>query len=156
MKKHVLFVMVALLVASFSVMAQGPRECKGPEGEKPGKHMMLTPQQRLDQLAKHVELTEAEKAKVLELFIKQDEKREAIKAEFKKLKEKAQAERKAADEDLKKIIGTEKYIQLQAERIEHLQKMNQKMMKKRMQHQSPGQGPHQCPGQMPASECKNK
>jgi hypothetical protein len=153
MKKYVVFAIVTLFVASISVMAQGPREGRGPQGEKPGKHMMLTPQQRLDQLAKHVELTDAEKARVLELFVKQDEKRDAIQKEFKKLKEKGEAERKAAEEDLKKIIGSEKYIQLQAERIEHLKKMNQKMMKhKMMQRRFHGEGP----GRMPEPEAENK
>lgn len=98
---------------------------------------MLTPEARADRMAKHLELTDAQKAKVLELFKEEDAKMKAMREEVKANREKGEklsdaqrekfaAERKAHEEELSKIVGAEKYAKLQAERQVQMQKIKEK------------------------------
>lgn len=135
MKKYVMLTVFALVMAGLT-MAQGPGNHRGPQrGQGPccnevkkEQKVEMTPQAQVDRLAKHVELTDAQKADLLKHFEKQALKREAMKEEHRKLQEKAKAEQQAAQDEVEKILGPEKFKKLQADRIEHLQKMNKKLM----------------------------
>ena len=78
-------------------------------------------------MAKQLNLTDAEKAKVKALFESQDANRQKKQAEMKKTREemkaKFEAERKSQDAELQKIIGAEKFQKFQATRAERFEKM---------------------------------
>ena len=87
-------------------------------------------QNRAEKMAKALQLTDAEKAKVQDLFEKQRAKMVQHLAVVKKVKEeqKAQfaAERTSMNADLEKIIGTEKYQKLENKRSEVKENMKER------------------------------
>ena len=87
-------------------------------------------QNRAEKMAKALQLTDAEKAKVQDLFEKQRAKLEQHLAVVKKVKEeqKAQfaAERTSMNADLEKIVGTEKYQKLENKRSEVKENMKER------------------------------
>ena len=87
-------------------------------------------QNRAEKMSKALGLTDAEKAKVQDLFEKQRAKLEQHLAVVKKVKEeqKAQfaAERTSMNADLEKIIGTEKYQKLENKRSEVKENMKER------------------------------
>ncbi len=144
MKKYLMLALATIFTISLSVMAQDPTS-QGPDGQKkefkPGERApMMSPEKRAEMLAKQLNLTDDQKAKVLALYQKQDADRQKKKDEVKKTREemKAQfeAERKASDEELAKIIGAEKFQKLQAARAEQ-----QKKMKARRENEEKPEGP---------------
>lgn len=102
----------------------------------------ITPEKRAEYMAKQLELSDVEKAKVQALFEKQDAKIKQQMEEVKKLKEeqkaKFEANRKAQEDELIKIIGNDKFRQLQSNRIARLEKENRMHRMKMMQQQGPG------------------
>lgn len=126
-----MLVIAAIFMFSMAAMAQDQTPPQGQNGAKKefNQHArsLPTPQIRAERLAKQLSLTDDQKAKVQALFEKQDAERVKNQAEVKKTREemKAQleADRKAQDEELAKIIGTEKFQKYQAERAERTQKM---------------------------------
>ncbi len=106
------------------------------QGQLQGQNReLLTPEARVDRMAKHLELTEAQKAKVLELCKQEDLKMEAMREEVKANSEKGKklsdehrqkfaAEKKSHDAALEKIIGAEKFTKWQADRTALMQKAN--------------------------------
>jgi len=115
---------------------QGQRQGQGQGQEQgPGQNReMITPEARADRMAKHLELTDAQKAKVLELFKQDEVKLKAMREEAKAMREKNEkigdaqrekfaAQQKANDVELEKIIGKEKFAKWQAERTQQMKKM---------------------------------
>lgn len=141
MKKYVMLALVAIFTMSFAVNAQDRPQ----RGE--GQRVQLTAKERAEHLAKQLELSDAQKAKIEALYEKQDKKREEMRAENQKLKEKKdqlvedrkakfEAQRKADDAELETIIGKEKMEKLQKIRAERQAKMQE-----RRDNRPGGQGP---------------
>lgn len=150
MKKYVTLAMAVIIMLgmALTVEAQAREGRQRPAVKKEMKQpekKVVTPQQRAEFMAKQLELTDAEKAKLQTLFEKQELKakqhREEMKKEREELRAKFEAERKANQEDLIKIIGNEKFQKMQSQRIARLEKEN-KMLKMRMMHKD-GPSPHQ-------------
>lgn len=146
MRKYVLLVLAAAFMLSTSVVAQGQIQPKHNKGDK--KEMRqevkekITPEKRAEYMAKQLQLSDVEKAKVQALFEKQDAKIKQQMEEVKKMKEeqkaKFEANRKAQEDELIKIIGNDKFRQLQSNRIARLEKENRMHRMKMMQQQGPG------------------
>lgn len=134
MKKNGIMTLALALVLGLSVSAQPQLQQKrGVKGQKNQNNCvrqadkpMATAQARVDWMAKELKLTDAEKAKVQALLEKQDLARKQRQVELKKQREEMLAkfknERKMQEMELEKIIGGEKFKQLQALKIERLQK----------------------------------
>lgn len=126
MKKYGILVLAFAFIFSLTIAAQDQMPPQG--GQRPemrqGDRPQATPQMRADRLAKQLSLTDAEKAQVQALFEKQDANRKKNQGDVQKSREemKAQfdAERKVQDEELAKIIGTEKFEKYQAMRAERM------------------------------------
>lgn len=135
MKKYAILVMATAFMFNVALIGQ---EVNKPNRQEKGKqemgakqHKMLTPQMRADKMAKELELTESETAKVKSLIEKQDAQRikqmdemEKIKNEF---KAKVEKERKSQDVELEKVIGKEKFQKLVAKRAEMMDKRKEGM-----------------------------
>jgi hypothetical protein len=102
MKKIGLLILTCVLIVSLSAQDQAPQNTqKGEKKEfKKGERPMMTPQLRAEKMAKDLELTDVEKAKVQELFENQNLKG------------------KERDVELAKILGSEKYQKFEALRAE--------------------------------------
>jgi len=143
MRKYVMIVMVAIFMSGNAFNAQGqpqPRHKRADKKEvKQEEKKMITPEKRAEFMAEQLELTDAEKSKVQDLFVKQEARNKQHMEEIKKLKEeqkaKFEAEKAAREADLIKIIGNEKFQKLQSMRIARLEKEN-RMYKMRMMHQA--------------------
>jgi len=129
--KSKLFILSVLFSAS-SMIAVAQQQGQHRQGNH--QQMRVSPEQRVERMAKEISLTEAEKAKVLDLLKKEDVKADALREEMKKQKEagqklnaqqttQMQELRRAHDNELEKIIGKEKFAQLQTIRNEKMQKM---------------------------------
>lgn len=150
MKKYVMLAVATLMMVSLT-MAQQPGHNRGQRGDGNGpghegikkeRKMEMNPQAMVDRLAKQVELTDVQKADLLKHFQQQVLKREAMRQEFRKLQEKAKADQQGAQGEVEKILGPEKFKKLQADRIEHLQRMNKKLMiKKHRMNKAPEKKP---------------
>ena len=146
MRKYVLLVFAAVFMLSAAVVAQSQRQPRHNKGDKKEIRQevkeKITPEKRAEYMAKQLELSEVEKAKVQALFEKQDAKIRQQMEEVKKLKEeqkaKFEANRKAQEDELIKIIGNDKFRQLQSNRIARLEKENRMHRMKMMQQQRPG------------------
>ncbi|MEA4935617.1 MAG: hypothetical protein VB102_03130 [Paludibacter sp.] len=146
MRKYVLLVLAAAFMLSTAVVAQGqgqPRHNKGDKKEmRQEVKEKITPEKRAEYMAKQLQLSDMEKAKVQALFEKQDAKIKQQMEEVKKLKEeqkaKFEANRKAQEDELIKIIGNDKFRQLQSNRIARLEKENRMHRMKMMQQARPG------------------
>ncbi len=149
MKKYALLVLASLFMFSVALNAQ---EASAPMGKKMmiqkreikmERHQgIVTPQMRADKMAKELSLTDAEKAKVKELFEKEDANRIKMADEVYKVKQefkaKFEAQKKTNEVELQKIIGTEKFQKLQTLRTVNMEKMKERMHK--MRNHSGGQG----------------
>jgi Spy/CpxP family protein refolding chaperone len=139
MKKYGMLALATIFMFCAAAMAQNPTPPQNQDhhGEKKElKHAerpMLSPEKRAEKLAKELELSEAQKADVQALFVKQEAKRHEEVAKIEKLRAemrtKFEAQRKSNDEALAKIIGKEKFEKLQSLRSERLEKMNNKREK---------------------------
>jgi hypothetical protein len=137
MKRYSILVLVIIFVFSLSSMAQDSTPSQSHRGEKKelkrGEKPLLDPEKRAKKLAKELELSEAQKADVQALFVKQDAKRHEEMEKIEKLRAemrtKFEAQRKSNDEALAKIIGKEKFEKLQSMRSERLEKMKNKREK---------------------------
>jgi len=156
MKKYGWLALVALFTMTFGLSAQNQRGHRG-EGRHEKGMEKITAEMRADKMAKELNLTADEKSKVLQLFTQQDEKMKAFREEQKKVMKARQAEmkermakfdaeRKAQDAELQKIIGKDKFAQLQELRIERLEKMN-RMQKMKEFRKMKGEPRHEGPGQ---------
>ncbi len=147
MKKYAMVALAAFFMISTVLTAQNQAQPKHErEGKKELKHegkKMVSPEQRAEFMAKQLELSDVDKAKVQSLFEKQEAKHKVQMEEIKEIKveqkAKFEADRKVMETDLIKIIGNEKFQKLQAIQIDHLKKMNrsgkmQMMRKHRMKN----------------------
>jgi len=146
-----LLVTVFLLGMTFTVEAQVRQERR--QGDKvemrqgvrgdmhQGEHKMISPEKRAEQMAKQLNLSDAERIKLQALFEKQEARvklhREEMKKKMEENRAKMEVERKANETELVKIIGAEKFQELQRQRIARLEREN-RMLKMRMEHQ-PGE-----------------
>jgi len=151
MKKYFMLALVAIFAIGLSMNAQNQRQLKG-EGQNGDHNRKITPELRAEKMSKELNLTADEKAKVLQLFLQQEEKIKAFKAENEKLieqkkavlkerMEKLDAERQAQDAELEKIIGKEKFAKHQALRIKQLEKRNRMNKMKDMRKMQEGAQP---------------
>jgi len=131
MKKYGMLAIAAIFMFSMAIMAQDPTPPQGQNGPRrefnQNGRTQATPQVRAERLAKQLSLTDDQKAQVQAMYEKQDANRAKAQTEVKKSREemKAQfeADRKAQDEELAKIIGSEKFQQFQAARAERMKRM---------------------------------
>ena len=157
--KTKLFLAALLFTAgTFLLNAQPPRSGAGAgqgqgQGQGQGRNM-ATPEERANHITAELALTEAQKAKVLELFKQDEVKVKAFREELKSLREKNEkmsdaqrekyaAQRKAHDAELEKIIGTEKMTQWQTQHKADMQKMKgQQAQAKGKNHAANKSGEH--------------
>ena len=135
MKRIVAIASIAVLSVGMLVSAQTlqcPYVKKGECQEmRQGKQERMNPEKRAEMMAKQLELTEAEQLKLKVLFEKQEAKAITHREEMKKQRDehraKMEEERKANQAEIIKVIGQEKFDELQTKRISHLQRENQKL-----------------------------
>ena len=122
MKKYLVFMFAAMLTVSLSVSAQNRQGRQG-NFNRDRQSMQMTAKDRVEWIAKEVDLTDAQKAEVEELFKKQDAKRAEDMAKMRESREQSVANRDKMREEmremrtkemeknqaeLEKIIGKEK------------------------------------------------
>jgi hypothetical protein len=132
MKKYVKLALASVFFFSMSVMAQDQIPApanNGPQnGMRQGPRQQASAQLRAERMAKDLGLTDAEKAKVQEVYEKNDvlftKFRSEVSRESPDFREKFKALRDAQDAELEKIIGKEKFQTWQKLQAERRQKMN--------------------------------
>lgn len=114
MKKLIYLAFAAFIMFSVSVSAQGQKAEKKAKGP--------TVENRVDKVATDLNLSVTEKAAVLALFQKQDVEfkkfKSEVEAESPEFKSKLQELRKTQNEELKAVIGKDKFQALQKIRTE--------------------------------------
>ncbi len=133
MKKNVYLVMCMMLVVTFAISAQQPMMNRAKMVHKTEGRMehrqrgMVTPQMRADRMATELGLSENEKAKVKDLFEKQDANKvrrmDEVQKMKKEMKAKFEGDRKSNEAELERIIGKEKIQKLADKREEMKSKM---------------------------------
>jgi len=139
MKTKLILCAVLFSAVTFFTNAQPPRQNdRQGQGHAQGQgRQMISPEMRAENMAKQLELTDAQKAKVTELFKKQEVQMNAMREEMRAaresntanaegIREKVAAQRKANDAELEKIIGKEKMAKWQAGRQQQMQSMNER------------------------------
>lgn len=131
MKKYARLVLAFAFIFSMSAMAQEQTSPSGTTGvrneQRQGQRQQVSAQMRAENMAKELSLTDAEKAKVQEVFEKNDvlftKFRTEVKRDSPDFREKFKALRDAQDADLEKAIGKEKFEAYQKIQAERRQKM---------------------------------
>lgn len=131
MKKYAKLVLASVFIFSMSAMAQEQTPPTGPTGvrneQKQGPRQQASAQMRAENMAKQLNLTDAEKAKVQEIFEKNDvlftKFRSEVKRDSPDFREKFKALRDAQDADLTNAIGKDKFEAWQKIQAERRQKM---------------------------------
>lgn len=128
MKKYYLIVCAVMFTFSLSMSAQN-RQGKQGNGNRERQTMQMTAKDRVEAMSKVIELTDAQKTEIEELYKKQDAKRAEDIAKMKENRDKLSgdrdkmreemrtmrdAEMKKNQEELEKIIGKEKSEKLDA------------------------------------------
>lgn len=133
MKKYVSFCIVAALsIAIIVVQAQprGQRYNRATDNTRVERSSNLKPADRAAYMAEQLKLTDAQKAEVQKLFEKRDaqveKRRNDAQLERDARREAAEAERKEHNAELIKIIGNEKFQELQEMRIQRLKNDNRR------------------------------
>jgi len=134
MKKYAKLVLASVFLFSMSVMAQEqtpPAVKTGGQNEmRQGPRQQMSPQLRAENMAKELDLTDVEKAKVQEVYEKNDviftKFRSEVSRDSPDFREKFKALRDAQEADLVNVIGKEKFQRWQTIRAERRQKMNNK------------------------------
>lgn len=130
MKKYVKLALASVFFFSMSVMAQDqiPANNGNQNGMRQGARQQVSAQVRAERMAKDLSLTDAEKAKIQEVYEKNDalftKFRSEVSRESPDFREKFKALRDAQDAELEKIIGKEKFQAWQKLQAERRQKMN--------------------------------
>jgi len=124
MKKYVRLVLASMFILSMSAMAQ---QQVPPPGQN-GMRQQIPAKVRAENMAKDLALTDAEKAKVQEVYEKNDviftKFRSEVSRDSPDFREKFKALRDAQDAELISIIGNEKFETWQKLQAERRQKMN--------------------------------
>ena len=125
MKKYLKLALASVFFFSMTAMAQAP------QGGFGGGMRQQPPKERAEAMAKDLNLSDADKAKVQAVFEKNDEKMTKFRAEADRdapdFREKMMALREAQNADLIAVVGKEKfetYQKLQAERREKMMNNN--------------------------------
>jgi len=125
MKKTLMVMLCTLFTLSVTIFAQKenqPQQMKKEMRQNPPKRMSA--EERANYWAKELNLTDEEKAKVTELFKKEDENRAKYREEMQRNREEMRAQmqkdRKANDAELEKIIGKEKFQKYDSIRSEQM------------------------------------
>jgi periplasmic protein CpxP/Spy len=134
MKKYAKLVLASVFLFSLSVMAQEQTPPVGKTGGqnemRQGPRQQMSPQLRAENMAKELGLTDAEKAKVQEVYEKNDviftKFRSEVSRDSPDFREKFKALRDAQDTELISAIGKEKFQKWQTIQAERRQKMNNK------------------------------
>lgn len=128
MKKYYLIVCAVMFTFSLSMSAQN-RQGKQGNGNRERQTMQMTAKDRVEAISKVIELTDAQKTEIEELYKKQDakraediakmrESRDKLSGDRDKMREEMRtmrdAEMKKNQEELEKIIGKEKSEKLDA------------------------------------------
>ncbi len=125
MKKIALLFFVSILSLGVTVSAQNQRE-GGKRGGNTEMRQAPTAAEKAERLAKDLSLTDDQKAKVTELYLKQEDDMKKFRSENNRessdFREKIKQFRDSQDAELKAIIGDEKFQQLQTIREERMQK----------------------------------
>lgn len=144
MKKLGILLLAGIFALNFSLDAQNANRDQK-QGRANTKREMPNPEQRADRLVKELELNDAQKAKLVDYYKKQDEERAKKRAEFQKNQEimreankadrekfraEMEKERAAQNADLEKIIGKEKMELLKKKQAERMQKMKENREKR--------------------------
>jgi periplasmic protein CpxP/Spy len=132
MKKYVKLALASVFIFSMSVMAQDQTPAPVNNGNqtkmKQGPRQQASAQLRAERMAKDLSLTDAEKAKIQEVYEKNDvlfaKFRSEVSRENPDFREKFKALRDAQDAELVSIIGKEKFQTWQKLQAERRQKMN--------------------------------
>jgi len=132
MKKYAKLILAAIFIFSMSAMAQEqtppPTAPPAQNGMRQGPRQQLSAQVRAENMAKDLSLTDVEKAKVQEVFEKNDviftKFRTEVSRDSPDFREKFKALRDAQNADLIKVIGQEKFDTYQKLQAERRQKMN--------------------------------
>jgi len=140
MKKVALMALAAIFTVSFSMMAQQKTEKQGQKQRAP-EEMQWNAKDRAARMAKQLELTEEQKAKVEALFEKQDVKHKELMEKYQgKREEMMKARDKAIEEnnaELESIIGKEKMEQMKKMRDQNQQKMRNANRRAKQQMNGP-------------------
>jgi len=134
MRKYAKLVLASVFLFSMSLMAQEqtpPAVKTGGQNEvRQGPRQQMTPQLRAENMAKELALTDAEKAKVQEVYEKNDviftKFRSEVSRDSPDYREKFKALRDAQDAELISAIGNDKFQKWQTVQKERRQKMNTK------------------------------
>lgn len=125
MKKYVRLVLASMFILSMSALAQ--QQTPPPPGQN-GMRQQIPAKVRAENMAKDLALTDAEKAKVQEVYEKNDviftKFRSEVSRDSPDFREKFKALRDAQDAELISIIGKEKFETWQKLQAERRQKMN--------------------------------
>jgi Spy/CpxP family protein refolding chaperone len=132
MKKYAKLVLASLFIFSMTAIAQDqttpPVNHSGQSGMRQGPRQQLSAQVRAENMAKELNLTDAEKTKVQEVYEKNDvlftKFRTEVSRDSPDFREKFKALRDAQDADLIKVIGQEKFATWQKLQAEHRTKMS--------------------------------
>ena len=125
MKKYAFLIMTAVIMFSMAISAQQPNSPQGNNGER----KMVSAQMRAERLAKQLNLTDEQKAKVQAVYEKNDvdfaKLRDEVKKDDPSFKTKMKEFRERQDAEIKAAIGDEKYAELQKLNEERRQKMKE-------------------------------
>ena len=132
MKKYARLVLASAFIFSMTAMAQeqtAPTAKPAGQNEmRQGQRQQLPASVRAENMAKELNLTDAEKTKVQEVYEKNDviftKFRTEVSRESPDFREKFKALRDAQDADLIKVIGQEKFATWQKLQAERRAKMN--------------------------------
>jgi len=128
MKKIAFLFFVSILALGITVSAQNQRE-GGKRGGNMETRQAPNASDRAERLAKDLSLTDDQKAKVTELYQKQEDDMKKFRSDNNRedpdFREKMKQFRDSQDSELKAIIGDEKFQQLQTIREERMQKMRE-------------------------------
>lgn len=128
MKKYFIIMFAVMMTLSLSLSAQNRQ---GRQGNRDRQRVQMTAKDRVNWMAKEIELTDAQKAEIESLFEKQDAKRAEDMAKMREsrsqatanrdkmreeMRSKREAEMKVNQAELEKIIGKEKADKLNTAR----------------------------------------
>lgn len=128
MKKYFIIMFAVMMTLSLSLSAQNRQ---GRQGNRDRQRVQMTAKDRVNWMAKEIELTDAQKAEIESLFKKQDAKRAEDMAKMREsrsqatanrdkmreeMRSKREAEMKVNQAELEKIIGKEKADKLNTAR----------------------------------------
>ena len=120
MKKYAMLIFATVFMFNVSLMAQDQAAPKKARAEKAENKQGDGAEKRVSKMALDLGLTDAQKASVLELMVKQDAEMKKIKAENDKespdFKTKMKELRKKSDAELSAVIGAENFQKWQASR----------------------------------------